>query len=115
MWWSRWRCFPNTELPESYAGKYDDLHKESLRQARRLLALVGKRLRATGYKKVETMVKTGYAKTLLVDQAAAWGADLIVMGSHGRKGVNRVLLGSVSESVARHAFCSVQVVRRAAE
>ena len=42
--------------------------------------------------------------------AAAWPADDIVMGSHGRRGMNRLLLGSVSEGVVRHATCSVQVV-----
>lgn len=39
------------------------------------------------------------------------GADLIVMGSHGCRGVDRMMLGSVSESVAIHAHCSVEVIR----
>jgi len=45
--------------------------------------------------------------------AESWEADLIVMGSHGRRGFDRLVLGSVSESVALHARCSVQVVRKA--
>ncbi len=40
-----------------------------------------------------------------------WQADLIVMGSHGRRGFDRLVLGSVSESVAMHAHSSVEVVR----
>jgi hypothetical protein len=36
---------------------------------------------------------------------------LIVIGSHGRKGIDRFLLGGVSEAVARYAHCSVQIVR----
>jgi nucleotide-binding universal stress UspA family protein len=40
-----------------------------------------------------------------------WKADLIVMGSHGRRGFDRLILGSVSEAVALHARCSVEVVR----
>ncbi len=40
-----------------------------------------------------------------------WQADLITMGSHGRRGFDRLVLGSVSESVAMHAHCSVEVVR----
>ena len=40
------------------------------------------------------------------------GADLIVMGSHGRRGFDRLILGSVSETVALHATCSVEVVRK---
>ena len=46
-------------------------------------------------------------------EAAKWEADLIVVGSHGRRGFNRLLLGSVSEAVALHAGCSVEVIRAA--
>jgi nucleotide-binding universal stress UspA family protein len=53
----------------------------------------------------------GEPRGLILDEAKAWGADLIVLGSHGRHGLDRVLLGSVSESVALHAHCSVEVVR----
>lgn len=44
--------------------------------------------------------------------ADAWLPDLIVMGSHGRRGFDRLLLGSVSETVALYARCSVEVVRK---
>jgi len=44
--------------------------------------------------------------------AENWKTDLIVMGSHGRRGFDRLILGSVSEAVALHAGCSVEVVRR---
>ncbi len=47
----------------------------------------------------------------IVSAAESWQADLIVMGSHGRRGFDRLVLGSVSESVAMHAHCSVEVVR----
>jgi nucleotide-binding universal stress UspA family protein len=43
--------------------------------------------------------------------AAEYKADLIVLGSHGRRGFDRLILGSVSETVALHATCSVEVVR----
>ena len=48
----------------------------------------------------------------ILEAADAWGADLIVLGSHGRRGFDRLVLGSVSESVALHAHCSVEVNRR---
>ena len=48
----------------------------------------------------------------IVGTARGWPADLVVMGSHGRDGLNRVLLGSVAEGVTRHAPCPVLVVRR---
>jgi nucleotide-binding universal stress UspA family protein len=51
-------------------------------------------------------------KELILSEAAEWSADLIVVGSHGRRGVNRLLLGSVSEAVALHAQCSVEIIRR---
>ncbi|HEY6944663.1 MAG TPA: universal stress protein [Candidatus Acidoferrum sp.] len=50
------------------------------------------------------------AKTIL-EKAKEWGADLIVVGSHGRRGFDRWALGSVSESLAMNAPCSVEVVR----
>jgi nucleotide-binding universal stress UspA family protein len=53
----------------------------------------------------------GDARAIILDEARAWGADLIVLGSHGRHGFDRVLLGTVSESVALYADCSVEVIR----
>jgi nucleotide-binding universal stress UspA family protein len=54
----------------------------------------------------------GEPRSFILDEAKAWGADLIVLGSHGRQGWDRLLMGSVAESVALHAHCSVEVVRR---
>jgi nucleotide-binding universal stress UspA family protein len=54
----------------------------------------------------------GEPRAVILDTAKAWGADLIVMGSHGRRGMDRFLLGSVSEAVAIHAQCSVEVIRK---
>jgi len=51
-------------------------------------------------------------RSIIIDEASKWGADLIVLGSHGHRGVDRFLLGSVSESVALHAGCSVEVIRK---
>jgi universal stress protein A len=56
-------------------------------------------------------VVVGKPASEIVKTAADWPADLIVIGSHGRQGVERVLLGSVAEAVGRHAPCSVLVVR----
>ncbi len=46
----------------------------------------------------------------ILDAAALASADLIVMGTHGRTGLRRVMLGSVAEEVLRHAYCPVLVV-----
>jgi nucleotide-binding universal stress UspA family protein len=50
-------------------------------------------------------------KALIIAEAGQIGADLIVVGSHGHRGIERFLLGSVSEGVALHAHCSVEVIR----
>ncbi|HKP13684.1 MAG TPA: universal stress protein, partial [Blastocatellia bacterium] len=61
--------------------------------------------------KVTTEVHKGYAKRVILDEAERWGANLIVLGSHGYSGFKRLLLGSVSQAVAAHARCSVEIVR----
>jgi nucleotide-binding universal stress UspA family protein len=53
----------------------------------------------------------GYIKDKILDAAAHWPANLIMLGSHGRRGISRMLLGSVSEAIARHAHCSVEIVK----
>lgn len=58
-------------------------------------------------------VLTGDPRSRLIEDCRDWQADLVIVGSHGRHGVDRLLLGSVSEAVAVHAPCSVEVVREA--
>jgi nucleotide-binding universal stress UspA family protein len=53
----------------------------------------------------------GFSKEVILDEAERWGADLIVLGSHGYRGLTRFLLGSVSRAVADHAKCSVMIIR----
>ena len=50
---------------------------------------------------------------MIIDKARETGADLIVMGTHGRTGADRVLLGSVSERVIGQATCPVLLVKAA--
>jgi universal stress protein A len=58
-----------------------------------------------------TDVVFGYAHKSIVDWASRLGADLIVMGSHGRSGIAHLMLGSVAEAVVRTAPCPVLTVR----
>jgi nucleotide-binding universal stress UspA family protein len=53
----------------------------------------------------------GYIKDKILELAHEWPADLIVLGSHGRRGFTKFLLGSVSEAIASHAQCSVEIVK----
>jgi nucleotide-binding universal stress UspA family protein len=54
----------------------------------------------------------GSAKSVILQEAEKFGADLIIIGSHGHGAVAGFLLGSVSQSVALHAKCSVEIVRK---
>lgn len=67
-----------------------------------------RRLRAKGLH-LTTDVEWGDPESHIVDVARQWHADLIVVGSHGRKGLEHFLLGSVSETVARYAPCSARL------
>jgi nucleotide-binding universal stress UspA family protein len=57
-------------------------------------------------------IRVGHAHEVIGRVAAEWSADLIVIGSHGRGGLGRVLLGSVAEAVVRHAACPVLITRK---
>ena len=95
-------------------GAYDidwpALDEEHRKQGKALVERTAKALQAAGFK-VTTVVQEGDARSQILDAATKWPADLVIVGSHGRKGLNRFFLGSVSEAVARHASCSVEIVR----
>jgi nucleotide-binding universal stress UspA family protein len=93
-----------------FTPQVEEIEEDRKKQATVLVSGVAKNLREAGFKTSE-VVDFGDAKTAIIDNATKWGADLIVLGSHGWKGLNRFLLGSVSEAVARHAPCSVEIVR----
>jgi nucleotide-binding universal stress UspA family protein len=60
---------------------------------------------------VEHLVEVGYAESVILSTAEDLKADLIVMGTHGRTGLGRLLLGSVAEQVLRRATCPVLTVK----
>jgi nucleotide-binding universal stress UspA family protein len=98
-----------TAVPQMDAQYYPELAVQA-KGAQELVERVARRLREAGFR-VNAKVEKGDARSVIVDEAEAWPADLIVVGSHGRKGLKRFLLGSVSEAVAHHAPCSVEIVR----
>lgn len=57
------------------------------------------------------VVPSASCKEMIINEATQWGADLIVVGSHGRRAASRFLIGSVSEAVALHANSSVEIIR----
>ena len=60
---------------------------------------------------LDTKIMSGSPKSAIVEEAENWGADLIVVGSHGYGFFDRILIGSVSDAVLHHAPCSVLVVK----
>lgn len=85
-------------LTELRAGAHDFLER------------TGEKLRAAGFS-VSSSVEEGDVRALILEEAKAWHADLIVVGSHSQKGFRGFFSSSVSEDVARDAPCSVEVVR----
>jgi nucleotide-binding universal stress UspA family protein len=55
-------------------------------------------------------VGEGCASDLILEEAKSWHADLIILGTHGRKGINKFVHGSVSETVASNALCAVEIM-----
>jgi nucleotide-binding universal stress UspA family protein len=64
-----------------------------------------------GFDRYEQFVITGVPYEEIVRKADESGADLIIMGTHGRKGVDHLLFGSTAERVVRNAACPVMTVR----
>jgi len=94
----------------AYDPEFEAVWKALRDEAKALVEKNTTILRNAGYQ-VTPALEEGDPKSKIVDLAAEWKADLIVLGSHGRKGLRRFLMGSVAESVARHASCSVEIVR----
>ncbi len=86
------------------------LRTEAHEKTKRLLAELAKR-RVRPHVPVRRYLQKGTAYAKIVEMAARTSADLIVMGSEGRSGMKRFLVGSVAERVIRHAHCPVLVVR----
>lgn len=114
VWW------PPTETPgeapEARGLGWDMAHRkarEALAEARVLAESAAERLRAAfpGWT-VRAEARADAPAWALVKAADSWEPDLLVVGSHGRSGIERLVLGSVSQQVVTAARCSVRVGRR---
>jgi nucleotide-binding universal stress UspA family protein len=94
----------------AYAVDWQQIFQQQRKEADALVAQAAKELQDAGFA-VTTAIEEGAAKSAIIEAASKWPADLVIVGSHGRKGLARFLLGSVSEGVARYAPCSVLIVR----
>jgi len=75
-----------------------------------LLERATERLRSAGFS-VSSSIEEGDVRAVILEEAKAWRADLLVLGSRQRKGIRHFFSGSISEDVARDAPCSVEIVR----
>ena len=105
---------PIGPAPPQMAPGYAPELEEQKKPAHELVERIAKELHSAGFN-VNTAVEVGDIRETIIDSAAEWRADLIVVGSHGQRGMQRFLLGSVAEFVARHAKCSVEIVRTPAK
>ena len=105
------RIYPAAlQMSAGYAAEMEEILKEEIAHATESVQQISQRLRAANFE-VEIEVAEAEARTGILDVATQWHPDLILMGSHGRRGLQRFLMGSVAEFVLRHADCSVEIVR----
>ncbi|MGH7741085.1 MAG: universal stress protein, partial [Candidatus Eiseniibacteriota bacterium] len=97
------------ELP--IPGTLEDATREMQAARQETTARLERSLRDRGFKS-QAQVVVGDPRTELVEAAKREHADLLVVGSHGRTGLTKLMLGSVASHVVTHAPCSVLVVKR---
>lgn len=95
--------------PADPAAMWDTLSDEDRKQKVRSFAR--DKLGEMGYDDIHIEVVIGDTTSKIVDYAQEIDADLIVMPSHGRKGVSRFLIGSVAEQVVRLSHCPVLILK----
>jgi nucleotide-binding universal stress UspA family protein len=94
---------------DASGGDVDDLQRQWVAEAETKLITFAATLRLDP-RQVSVEVGVGPAAFEIVRRAAERGADLLVVGSHGRSAIRRFLLGSVAERVLREAGCPVMIV-----
>lgn len=90
---------------------YADLIESTRKWGNEVVAQVSEQLHRAGLKAFDAYVEDGLPAQVILQRAKDWEADLIVMGTHGRRGLDRLLLGSVAEEVVRCSPIPVLTVR----
>jgi nucleotide-binding universal stress UspA family protein len=100
------------EFPYFKMKEVESLNTVAVKDAKRYAEGGAEILRKTGLDvETDTPLPSDSDAREIVKEAERWHAQMIVLGSHGRRGFDRWTLGSVSEHVALHAPCSVEVIR----
>jgi nucleotide-binding universal stress UspA family protein len=92
-------------------GYYGKLYEQIEEESRELLRKESWRVKAAGSTVAGAHLRMGQVDLEIVALAKELGADLIVMGCRGHRGIRRAIEGSISDAVIRHAPCPVLVVR----
>jgi len=103
---------PLGEFPYFEMTEIESLNTAAIKDAKRYAESGAEILRKAGLvAETETPLPRDSDAREIVKEAERWDARMIVLGSHGRRGFDRWTMGSVSEHVALHAPCSVEVIR----
>jgi nucleotide-binding universal stress UspA family protein len=98
-------------LLSSHDKRARDHHQKLMQRAEERLNRCARRLQEKfGVERADFEVLEGEPRSRILDTAEKWPADMIVMGSYGRPFVERIMVGSVSEAVAMHAPCSIEIL-----
>ena len=105
---------PLPPTPEAWAipiNYFEELDLALRKQGENIVNSALQKLKSNRTFSADAILVPGPPPPAILDEAESWGADLIVVGSHGYRAWERFLLGSVSHAVVSHARCSVEVVR----
>jgi nucleotide-binding universal stress UspA family protein len=103
---------PLSEFPQFEMKEIEKLNTEAIKDATRYAEAGAAILHKAGLEaEADTPLPRETDAREIVKEAERWHAGMIVLGSHGRRGFERLMIGSVSEHVALHAPCSVEVIR----
>ena len=105
---------PVAPTPEGWAippDYFEEMEVGLRKQGQNVVNRALQKLKANKTLSVDAVLVSGSPRPVILDEAETWGADLIVLGSHGYSAWKRFLLGSVSQAVVSHSKCSVEVVR----
>jgi nucleotide-binding universal stress UspA family protein len=105
---------PMPPTPEAWAiplNYYEEMDAALRKQGQNIVDRAIQKLKSNKTFSADAVLAPGSPRPVILDEAESWGADLIVLGSHGYGTWQRLLLGSVSQALLSHAKCSVEVVR----
>lgn len=98
-------------VPVDFKSHEINKRQEASNILNKMLALAHQSNISAESRSVEILESDNHIPEIIVNEADKWGADLIVLGTHGRSGLTRLLLGSVAEEVVRKTNVPVHIVR----